>query len=54
MFIKPTTPSARDSFSAASAINLSLFGPMENGGSTHAESPEWAPASSMCSMIPPM
>ena len=23
------------------------------GGSTHAESPEWMPASSMCSMIPP-
>ena len=54
MFISPTTPSARDSFSAASAMSRSLFGPMENGGSTQAESPECAPASSMCSMIPPM
>ena len=23
------------------------------GGSTHAESPEWMPASSMCSITPP-
>ena len=28
--------------------------PNVTGGSAHAESPEWMPASSMCSMIPPM
>ena len=26
----------------------------ENGGMQHAESPEWMPASSICSKIPPM
>ncbi|SIJ53918.1 Uncharacterised protein [Mycobacteroides abscessus subsp. abscessus] len=28
--------------------------PRVSEGSTHAESPEWMPASSMCSMMPPM
>ena len=28
--------------------------PMRYGGSTHAESPEWMPASSMCCMTPPI
>ena len=28
--------------------------PNVTGGSAQAESPEWMPASSMCSMIPPM
>ena len=28
--------------------------PSVTGGSAQAESPEWMPASSMCSMIPPM
>ncbi len=32
------------------AISVSLS---DTGGSTHAESPEWMPASSMCSMTPP-
>ena len=27
---------------------------MRYGGSTHAESPEWMPASSMCCMTPPI
>ena len=34
-----------------SAITLALS---EYGGSEHAESPEWIPASSMCSMMPAM
>lgn len=28
--------------------------PSVTGGSAHAESPEWMPASSMCSITPPM
>ena len=53
-FIRPTTSSAR----AISAVwrrssSCRRFG-SEYGGSEQAESPEWMPACSMCSMIPPI
>jgi hypothetical protein len=36
-----------------SRIGSISLGPRVIGGNAHAESPEWIPASSMCSMIPP-
>ena len=37
----------------ASATRSWMSRPRVTGGSVHAESPEWMPASSMCSMMPP-
>jgi hypothetical protein len=51
-FMRPTTPSSRASASVVWRISSSTAGGTLTGGSEHAESPEWTPASSMCSMIP--
>ena len=54
MFSSPHTsrPSARDN--VILSISLRAVSDRVGGGTTHAESPECTPASSTCSMIPPM
>ncbi len=52
MFIKPTT---RNSFAKAivcSVISSTMLCESEYGGIVQAESPEWIPASSICSITP--
>ena len=51
-FIRPTTlrASARSRVCASSRFRMA--GSSECGGSEQALSPEWMPASSMCSMMP--
>ena len=51
--IRPFTPTPRAMASVAARTRSTTSGASVMGGSTHAESPEWIPASSMCSMIPP-
>ncbi len=51
--IRPRTPMASASKRVASRTCRISSRPRVMGGSTQAESPEWMPASSMCSMIPP-
>src|SRR3954447_2117690 len=51
---RPTTPSPSAIPAVHSRIRSSIAWPSECGGSTHAESPEWMPASSTCCMIPPI
>jgi hypothetical protein len=46
------TPRARPSRAVASSMAATWSGPRVIGGSTQAESPEWIPASSMCSITP--
>ena len=41
------------SLSVDSRTRSSSAAPRVTGGSVHEESPEWMPASSMCSMMPP-
>src|SRR3954452_9969733 len=53
-FRRPTTPSPRAIPAVHARIWSSIAWPSECGGSTHAESPEWMPASSTCCMIPPI
>ena len=49
---RPTTSSACAIPSVWARIWESISSPSACGGSTHAESPEWMPASSTCCMIP--
>ena len=48
----PRTPNACASLVVCSRICCSTGSPSVNGGMTQVESPEWMPASSMCSMMP--
>ena len=48
----PTTPRARPRRAVASSMAATWSAPRVMGGSTQAESPEWMPASSMCSITP--
>ena len=51
--MRPRTPRASASRSIAVTMAVMVASSSEWGGSTQAESPEWTPASSMCSRIPP-
>ena len=51
-FISPTTPSAVASAIVWRSISAIVSRGSECGGSEQAESPEWMPASSMCSITP--
>ena len=51
-FMRPTTRKWRASATACREISSTIFGDRLNGGSAQAESPEWMPASSMCSITP--
>ena len=53
MFIRPMTFSSRARSFAARTISALIESLSENDGITQAESPEWMPACSMCSMIAP-
>ena len=53
MLIRPRTPTPSAIASVAARTRSSTLLPRVMGGSTQAESPEWMPASSMCSMMPP-
>ncbi len=53
-FSSPRTPTPSAIASVAMRTRSISERPSETGGSVHAESPEWMPASSMCSMTPPM
>ena len=52
-FIRPRTPMPCASLRVDTRTRSSSLSPRVTGGSVHDESPEWMPASSMCSMIPP-
>ena len=52
-FSSPWTPTPRAMASVDSRIRAISLRPRVIGGSAHAESPEWMPASSMCSITPP-
>ena len=54
VFIRPTTFSALASATTCSRSAACVAGDSEYGGSEHDESPECTPASSMCSMTPPI
>jgi hypothetical protein len=54
MLIEPMTPRLRAIFLVYSSMALRWGGWRVTGGRTPALSPEWTPASSMCSMIPAM
>jgi hypothetical protein len=49
MFIRPTTPSSM-AMRGVLVDGVDVLGRMLIGGMTQAESPEWMPASSMCSI----
>ena len=53
MLIKPRTPTPRAIASVEQRIRSTTSAPSVIGGKAQAESPEWMPASSMCSMTPP-
>ena len=53
ILIKPKTPTPRAIFSVASRIDLYCSLLIVIAGRTQALSPEWIPASSICSIIPP-
>src|SRR5438876_611019 len=53
-FIRPTTPSFLAMRRVCSRIVCRWRPGQMNGGTTHELSPEWMPASSMCSMMPPI
>ena len=53
MLIRPRTPTPRAMASVEARSRLMSSPPSVIGGRAHAESPEWMPASSMCSMTPP-
>jgi hypothetical protein len=50
---RPRTPTPRAMASVDSRMRLMSLAPSVIGGSAQAESPEWMPASSMCSITPP-
>ena len=50
---RPSTPTPRAIASVEVRIRAMSARPRVIGGRAHAESPEWMPASSMCSMTPP-
>jgi len=52
-FTRPRTPIRAARFSVAARIFSRSAEPSVIGGRAEAESPEWIPASSMCSMTPP-
>ena len=52
MLISPLVPRDSASFSEQSTITFSIRSPMEKGGYTAIESPEWTPVRSMCCMTP--
>ena len=52
-FMSPRTPIPSASLSVDSRTRSSSVRPSVTGGSVQELSPEWMPASSMCSMIPP-
>ena len=52
-FIRPLTPMPCASLAVDSRTKSMMPWPSDIGGRAHAESPEWMPASSMCSMTPP-
>ena len=52
-FSRPRTPTPAAMASVAARTCATSPRPMVIGGSAQAESPEWMPASSMCSMTPP-
>ena len=54
MFMSPITPISEAISRVCSLILSTILSGRVAGGSTHALSPEWMPASSMCSMIPPI
>ncbi len=54
VFIRPMTLSARAMRRVYSRIVAMCASLNWNGGTTHELSPEWMPACSMCSMMPPM
>ena len=53
-FIRPPTSSASASALVWRSSSAMVSGESERGGSEQAESPEWMPASSICSMMPAM
>ena len=53
-FIRPPTSSASASAVVCRSSAAMVSGESERGGSEQAESPEWMPASSICSMMPAM
>lgn len=53
MLIRPRTPTPLAMPSVEARSRLMSNPPSVIGGRAHAESPEWMPASSMCSMTPP-
>ena len=54
VFIKPTTFSSRAICATCTRNASCTAGGSEYGGSEHDESPECTPASSICSMMPPI
>ena len=53
MLIRPRTPTPAAIASVEVRIRCTTSAPRVIGGSAQAESPEWMPASSMCSITPP-
>ncbi len=53
-FISPPTLSASASARVCRSSSAIVLSSSECGGSAQAQSPEWMPASSMCSMMPAM
>ncbi|MCY1244380.1 hypothetical protein D9M72_574510 [compost metagenome] len=53
MLIRPLTPTPSAMARVAVRTRSITLLPRVIGGRTHAESPEWMPASSMCSIMPP-
>ena len=53
-FIRPLIPRARATRSVIPTISSMVSGFSVNGGRTMVASPEWHPAYSTCSMMPPM
>ncbi len=53
-FMSPTTLSARASLRVSSRRSACISRVRLMGGSEQPESPEWTPACSTCSMMPPM
>ena len=53
MLIRPRTPTPSAIARVECRIRSTTSAPRVIGGSAQAESPEWMPASSMCSITPP-
>jgi hypothetical protein len=54
MLMRPTTPKASATSLVHSRMTAKVSSGMDCVGIEHAESPEWMPACSMCSMMPQM